>query len=187
MKTVPLRNGRRGLWAPFWPWFCLSDQSFLVIQQAGAALCFVCIKWYTDSKIWMRVCASYLKRWDDKKREDHRIMPENGTQRAVTQPDSFLCYNQPVSLCLCSSSSLDWVWGLDPQRLISTFLLATLPPHKILLMVQSSKSHYTVHRESWCWEMGCSEPDKRCEGVQRLSKLGSRKQDRHISSVLCPP
>jgi len=38
--------------------------------------------------------------------EDHGIMQENGTQRAVTQPHSFLCYNQPVSLA--STPAAPW-------------------------------------------------------------------------------
>ena len=122
--------------------------------------------------------------WQDGRSWDHarKWHPEScdtTTQFSLLQPASESCFY--------TSSSLDWVWGPDPQRLFSTSLLAMLPPHKILLTVQSSQSHYTVHRESWCWEMGCLEPDVRCDAVQRPSLIGSRKQDRHISSELCPP
>lgn len=92
-------------------------------------------------------------------------------KRDTTRQFSLL---QPASeSCLCSSSSWDWVRGLDPQRLITTSLLAMLPPHKVLLLVWSSKGHYTAHRESWCWEMGCSEPDVWCKAVQRRRSLRS--------------
>lgn len=136
----------------------------------------------------MRLC-SLPERWRDKQREDHRIMPENDTQRAVTQPVSFAITSQRAlplpqqlpGLSVGAGSPKCGSW------IIGTSLPATLPPHKILLRVQSSKVPTQCLRESWCREMGCSDPDVRCEAVQRLSEREPRKQDRHISSVLCPP